>query len=259
MVAKSIAVRSSPARLRNSTGKNTTMSTGWSLSPVNEPFTQGPVDFRATMDAARQQGIFVNTIFCGSRQEGIATQWLSGAQLALGDFHVINHDHMVQVVATPYDEEIQRLGAEYNSTVIPVGRSGAEEKDRMAVQDEKIAAAPAASGASIERAVAKNTEQYSESNEWDLTTIFSKKKTVTSVKREELPAELKGKSEKEIETYAKQKSEKRGKIQARIDELSRKRNEYLSRESAKSAKGDDLGKATQASVRAQGKKLGFAF
>ncbi len=225
----------------------------------NEPFTQGPVDFRASMDAARQQGIFVNTIFCGSRQEGIATQWLTGAQLAQGDFHVINHDHMVQVVSTPYDDEIQRLGAEYNSTVIPVGRSGAEEKDRMAAQDEKIAAAPAASGASVERAVAKNTEQYSESNSWDLTTIFSKKKSVGSVKREELPAELKGKSEKEIEVYAKTKSEKRSKIQARIDELSRKRNEYLSREAARSAKGDDLGKATQASVRTQGKKLGFAF
>ncbi|AFM11246.1 CsgG/HfaB family protein [Turneriella parva] len=225
----------------------------------NEPFTQGPVDFRASVDAARQQGIFVNTIFCGSRQEGIATQWLTGAQLSQGDFHVINHDHMVQVVATPYDEEIQRLGAEYNSTVIPVGRAGAEEKDRMSVQDAKIAAAPAASGASIERAVAKNSEQYSESNEWDLTTIFSKKKSVTAVKREELPAELKGKSEKEIEAYAKQKSEKRSKIQARIDELSRRRNEYLSRESAKSAKGDDLGKATQASVKTQGKKLGFAF
>lgn len=225
----------------------------------NEPFTQGPVDFRASIDAARQQGIFVNTIFCGNRQEGIATQWQNGALLAQGDFHVINHDHMVQVVATPYDEEIQRLGAEYNSTVIPVGRTGAEEKDRMSVQDAKIAAAPAASGASVERAVAKNTEQYSENNDWDLTSIFTKKKAVNSVKREELPAELKGKSDKEIEIYAKQKSEKRSRIQARIDELSRKRNEYLSRESAKSAKGDDLGRATQASVRTQGKRLGFVF
>jgi TolB-like protein len=225
----------------------------------NELFTQGPHDFRASMETARQQGIFVNTIFCGSRQEGIATQWMAGAQLAQGDFHVINHDHMVQVMATPYDEEIQRLGSEYNSTVIPVGRSGAAEKDRMSVQDEKIAAAPAASGASVERAVAKNTAQYSESNDWDLTTIFSKKKAVSSVKREELPAELKGKSEEEIESFAKTKSEKRSKIQARIDELSRKRNEYLSRAAAKSTKSDDLGKATQVSVKTQGKKLGFAF
>ncbi|HNE19939.1 MAG TPA: CsgG/HfaB family protein, partial [Turneriella sp.] len=90
----------------------------------NEPFTQGPVDFRASMDQARAQGVFVNTIFCGNRQEGIATQWLTGAQLAQGDFHVINQDRMVQVVATPYDEEIQRLGAEYNATVIPMGNAG---------------------------------------------------------------------------------------------------------------------------------------
>ncbi len=225
----------------------------------NEAFTQGPVDFRTSMESARQQGIFVNTIFCGNRQEGIATQWMTGAQLAQGDFHVINQDQMVQVMQTPYDEEIQRLGAEYNSTVIPLGRAGEAEKDRMAVQDEKVAAAPAASGASVERAVAKNTQQYSESNDWDLTSIFSKKKAVTSVKREELPPELKGKSEKELEAYAKQKSAKRMQIQSRIDDLNRRRNEFISRESAKSAKGGDLGRATQASVRNQGKKTGFAF
>ena len=94
----------------------------------NEPFTQGPVDFRPVIADARAQGIFVNTIFCGNRQEGIATQWMAGAQLAQGDFHVINQDRMVQVMATPYDDEIQRLGAEYNSTVIPMGYQGKQEE-----------------------------------------------------------------------------------------------------------------------------------
>lgn len=225
----------------------------------NEAFTQGPVDFRTTMESARQQGIFVNTIFCGSRQEGIATQWMAGAQLAQGDFHVINQDRMVQVMQTPYDEEIQRLGIDYNATVVPLGRQGEAEKDRMATQDAKVAAAPAASGASVERAVAKNTTQYSESNEWDLTTIFAKKIAVASVKREDLPAELKGKSDKELEVYARQKSAERARIQSRIDDLNRKRNAYIGRETAKSSTAGDFGHATQASVKSQGKKSGFAF
>lgn len=225
----------------------------------NEPFTQGPVDFRPVMESARTQGIFVNTIFAGNRQEGIATQWLAGAQLAQGDFHVINQDRMVQVMTTPYDDEIQRLGNEYNSTVIPMGYAGKEEEDRMRVQDQKIAAAAPASGASVERAAAKASAQYSEANNWDLTTVFSKKKSVKSVKKEELPAELKGKSEKDIEKYVAEKNQKREKIQARMDELNRKRNEYISRESAKSSRHDDVGRATQASVKSQGKKSGFAF
>ena len=95
----------------------------------------------------------------------------------------------------------------------------------MRVQDQKIAAAAPASGASVERAAAKASAQYSEANNWDLTTVFSKKKSVKSVKKEELPAELKGKSEKDIEKYVAEKNQKRAKIQARMDELNRKRNE----------------------------------
>lgn len=225
----------------------------------NEPFTQGPVDFRASIDQARAQGVFVNTIFCGNRQEGIATQWLAGAQLAQGDFHVINQDRMVQVLATPYDGEIQRLGAEYNATVIPMGNTGRQEEARMQKQDAKIAAAAPASGASVERALAKNTEQYSESNSWDLTTLFRKKKGVAGVKKEELPAELKDKSAAELEAYVKDKAAQRSKIQTRIDELNRRRNDFISRQAVKSAGQNDLGTAMQASVKAQGKKSGIAF
>lgn len=225
----------------------------------NEPFTQGPVDFRGVMDTARTQGVFVNTIFCGNRQEGIATQWMAGAQLAQGDFHVINQDRMVQVMATPYDEEIQRLGAEYNTTVIPMGRVGKEEGERMHTQDQKVAAAAPASGASVERAAAKATSQYSESNSWDLTSIFTSKKSVASISKDELPADLRDKSAEELEGYVKEKNARRAKIQARIDELNKKRNGFISRESAKAPKGDDLGHATQASVKSQGKKSGFAF
>ena len=166
---------------------------------------------------------------------------------------------MVQVVATPYDEEIQRLGAEYNATVIPMGNAGRQEEDRMQKQDAKIAASAPASGASVERALAKNTEQYSESNSWDLTTVFRKKKGFANVKKDELPAELKGKSNAELEAYVKEKDAQRAKIQGRIDELNRKRNEYISRQAAKSAGQSDLGTAMQASVKAQGKKSGIAF
>ncbi len=225
----------------------------------NEAFTQGPVDFRASMADARRMGIFVNTIFCGSRQEGIATQWLAGAELAQGDFHVINQDRMVQVISTPYDAEIERLGSEYNTTVIPVGHAGREEADRMRKQDAKIAQAAPASGASVERALAKNTDQYSQNNFWDLTTLFQNKQSVATVRKEELPGELKGKSGAELEAYVKEKAARRAKIQARIDELKRKRNEYISRQAAKSAGQSDLCTAMQTSVKTQGKKSGIAF
>ncbi|HCF58525.1 MAG TPA: hypothetical protein DFS52_11095, partial [Myxococcales bacterium] len=37
----------------------------------NEPFNQGDVDYQAAIKRAISKGITVNTIFCGSEQEGI--------------------------------------------------------------------------------------------------------------------------------------------------------------------------------------------
>src|SRR5205807_1438924 len=45
----------------------------------NEPFTQGPVNFRDSCWKAMNRGISVNTIFCGDEQEGIGTHWKDGA------------------------------------------------------------------------------------------------------------------------------------------------------------------------------------
>src|SRR6185436_19799693 len=39
----------------------------------NEPFTQGPVDFRGVCSNARERGVVINTIFCGQMSEGIST------------------------------------------------------------------------------------------------------------------------------------------------------------------------------------------
>lgn len=225
----------------------------------NEPFTQGPVDFRASAEKARAMGIFVNTIFCGSRQEGIATQWLAGAQLAGGDFHFIDQNQVVQVMATPYDEEIRQLGAEYNTTVIPMGRAGRAEKERMHAQDAKIAAAAPASGATVERAMAKSAEQYSAGNDWDLTSVFSQKKSIEGLPREQLPAELQKKSDSEITAYVRAKEQKRAKIQARIAELKRKRDEYISTQAKGMKAPRDLASAMQSSIRSQGKKAGLVF
>ncbi|HSA24378.1 MAG TPA: vWA domain-containing protein, partial [Myxococcota bacterium] len=56
----------------------------WSPSPGdlklvyiagNEPFTQGGVDFRGAVKAAINRGIAVNTIHCGTYEEGVSSGW----------------------------------------------------------------------------------------------------------------------------------------------------------------------------------------
>ncbi|MFH1429321.1 MAG: vWA domain-containing protein, partial [Candidatus Margulisiibacteriota bacterium] len=84
----------------------------------NEPFTQGNVDYRTACRTAIQKGIIVNTIFCGSHQEGVNTNWKTGATLADGRY--INIDQNVQniYVAAPQDIEIANLSRKLNDTVV---------------------------------------------------------------------------------------------------------------------------------------------
>src|SRR5688500_13329059 len=58
----------------------------------NEPFTQGPVDFRSAIPPAVEKGIVINTIHCGDRDAGMSTQWAAGADLGRGKFLNINQD-----------------------------------------------------------------------------------------------------------------------------------------------------------------------
>ena len=50
----------------------------------NEPFTQGPVDYKTSCKGAIEKGIIVNTIHCGDEATGIRDMWQDGAKLADG-------------------------------------------------------------------------------------------------------------------------------------------------------------------------------
>jgi len=73
----------------------------WSPSPNdlklifiagNEPFTQGPVDYRDACREAIAKGIMINTIHCG---DGIPDDWRDGAVLADGKAISINQNAQV--------------------------------------------------------------------------------------------------------------------------------------------------------------------
>src|ERR1041384_6344186 len=58
----------------------------------NEPFTQGEVPYRVSCTLAQQRDVVVNTIFCGPYDEGVETEWKSGATLTGGTYIRIAQD-----------------------------------------------------------------------------------------------------------------------------------------------------------------------
>jgi hypothetical protein len=123
----------------------------------NEPFTQGSQDFRKACKEAIAKGIIVNTIFCGSRAEGISSNWKEGADLADGMYSNIDQNEQIAYIAAPQDDEINRLGQELNQTYVAFGAKGKEAKELQARQDSN--AQSVAPAVMAERSLAKASAQ----------------------------------------------------------------------------------------------------
>lgn len=226
----------------------------------NEAFNQGTINYKDVIAKAKSKHIYTNTIFCGSRDEGIQTFWQNGASLGDGKFFNIDSNQKVIYIETPYDAKISQYNSQLNDTYISYGSRGSEMKMKQTVQDSN-AEMQSASNA-VERAVSKSKKNAYKNDHWDLVDKAEKDKSyLTSIKEEELPAELKGKNKAEISKIVAQKSADRDKIQKEIEILAKKRQEFIDTETKKrgNIEGDDLGKAIEKSILEIGKKNGYSF
>lgn len=224
----------------------------------NEEFTQGSVDFRAACKRAIAKGIVVNTIFCGAKQEGIATHWKDGAELADGSFLSIDHNARVAEIPAPQDKEIARLGQELNKTYIGYGARAAEGAGRQQAQDANaVAAAPSVN---VARQAAKAKAVYSNA-EWDL--VDAKKEGTVDLEKmnaKDLPAEMQKMTPAERKTYVEQKEKKRAEIQVQIKKLDSDRSKFIAEELKKQKPtSTTLDRAVITATRSTGEKKGYKF
>ncbi|MCE4064081.1 VWA domain-containing protein [Chryseobacterium gleum] len=225
----------------------------------NEAFDQGKINYREVVSKAKNKNIYINTIFCGSREEGIQTFWQNGASLGGGKYFNIDSDRKVLYIETPYDTRISECNAKLNDTYIYYGNHGSEYRLKQITQD-KNAEMQSASNL-VERAVAKSKKNAYKNDHWDLVDKAEKDAGfIATVKESELPAELKGKSKEEIQKIIVTKAAAREKIQKEIEELSKKRQTYIDSEMKKRGTGDsdDLGKAIESSILELAKKNGYS-
>jgi hypothetical protein len=225
----------------------------------NEPFDQGKINYKEVVANAKRKNIYTNTIFCGDRNEGIQTFWQNGAVLGDGKYFNIDSDKKVIYIETPYDVKISECNSKLNDTYIYYGRRGSEYKSNQIAQD-KNAEVQSVSNA-VERTVAKSKKNAYKNEHWDLVDKAEKDANfMASVKEDELPAELKGKSKEEVKKAVAIKSAERDKIQREIEVLSKKRQDFIDAEMKKrgNSDSDDLGKAIETSILELAKKNGYS-
>lgn len=224
----------------------------------NEPFNQGPIDYKKILKIAATKDIIVNTIYCGPYDQGVKEFWYDGALQTQGSYFNINSNEEIKHIDTPYDKEIITANDSLNKTYVGYGKTGVYRASKQAEEDQNASSKGYA--VMSERAEAKSKSNYKNAN-WDLVDgIEQGNVKLDSIHAEDLPAELKGKSKEEQTKYLDGKKADRTKYQNKIGELSKKREEYITEEMKKINESEakkDLGSAIVESLVATAQKTGF--
>jgi hypothetical protein len=223
----------------------------------NEPFTQGDVDYKTACKKAVKNGIVVNTIFCGSYDEGVQTMWKDGADLSDGKYINIDHNAAIVHIDAPQDADIIKLGQELNKTYIAFGNYGREKKEMQAEQDANSMSL--SNEVMVERSVTKSGGQYRNSN-WDL--VDAKKDgsvKIEELKDEDLPDEMKKMTVQERKAYVDKMEKERAQIQAKINKLNDERSKYVAKKMLENKNDSTLDAVMIRTIREQAKQKNYKF
>ena len=223
----------------------------------NEPFDQGPKDYKETCKLATKKDVVINTIFCGAWEEGVRTHWKDGADIGKGKALNIEQDKKIIHIKTPWDERMFELNIRLNRTYIGYGSAGKEMKMRQTAQDANAAEYGVSNAAS--RTSYKAKAQY-RNESWDVVDAAEKDADkVVNMKTEELPEEMQKMSATERKTHIEKLRKERDDAKKEIVELEKKIALFTAEEVKKQGNNLTLDKVLQDAVIEQAKGKGFVF
>ena len=223
----------------------------------NEPFTQGSVDYKIACKDAISKGIIINTIYCGSYDEGLQTNWKDGADLADGSYINIDQNQEIVHIDTPFDDELVKLGQKINETYIAYGYDGDELKQRQKEQDDN--ASNLAPSVMVERSVTKGSGQY-KNESWDLVDAKANGSVdIEEIPKDQLPEEMQDMSIEERKTYIDKKAKEREDYQNQINDLDKQRRNYIDQKIAENPEDNTLDAAMLKIIREQASNKNYKF
>ncbi len=223
----------------------------------NEPYDQGPKDYKESCQKAAKKGIIINTVHCGDWQQGVREHWKDGAECAKGKYLNIDQDKKIIHIRTPYDDKMFELNIRLNKTYIGYGSKGNDMKMRQEKQDAEASKYGSANASS--RAAYKAKVQY-DNREWDLVDAAKNDQSVVlKAKKEELPDEMQQMSSEERVKYVEKMATERAALQKEIQDLEKKIKEFTAAERLKQGEDLTLDKVMNEAVVEQAKSKAFIF
>lgn len=194
--------------------------------------------YPASCEMAAKAGLVINTIQCG-REAATTPIWQEIARSAEGEYFQIDQSGGMVAIATPYDEELARLGAALGGTVIAYG----DHKAQAAQADKRAAAGriedAAAPAALAERAVyqAAGAGEKTLTGAQELVAdIREGRVNLEDIPADELPPEMQKMTPAERTEHVARQTQEREKIQQRILDLDKQRRDFIKDNTAAAGK-----------------------
>lgn len=194
------------------------------------------VRYHTTLEVARRNEIVVNAIQCGSQGDTEAI-WREIAQLGAGEYSQIGQNGGVEIVQTPFDEELMRLNVSIGETIVGYG-SVARQNSIRESQRNAEAAPPSASADRLSYNSASGTVVGGGGDLVDA--IADGTVDLGDVDDDELPTNMRSMSPAERAAYIEQQTAQRAAIQTQIDNLLTQRRQYLEAERARRLEAGEL-------------------
>lgn len=217
------------------------------------------VKYEASCRLAAERGITINTIQCGTDPETTPI-WQSIARLAEGEFFQIDQSGGMTAVATPYDEELARLGRELDSTLLAYGSSAAQAAlaDKVAASRAIDAAAPAE--ALAERAACKAEGGATLLGRQELVQDCADGKVnLAELKDEELPDAMRSMTPAQRVAFVQQQAQARSSCQARIADVNTQRQNFIRDKLAESGGKDSFDQKVLQALKALAARKGIEY
>jgi Mg-chelatase subunit ChlD len=223
---------------------------------------QDDVKYPHTLKLANARGIVVNTIQAGSSAP-TRLVWSKIAAAGHGQYAQVSQDGNMVAIATPFDERLAELSKQLDETRVYYGSKDVLEQKRKKQQAaDKLH--ESASLASRARRATFNVSKSGKSNLLGdselIDDVTSGRVELNAIKKEHLPAPMRAMAPKAQQALISEKSQQRKALQARISELSSKRDDYIKQQVKESGGAkDSLDHKLYGAIREQALRSGIHY
>ena len=212
-------------------------------------------DFREIAEQGRKQGILVNALYAGNREQGVVELWPEVARAGNGTFSSIDPEVSTIQIATPQDEELLRLNAGLIETYLAYGSDGEKGLANQVAQDANASRLGVQSCSS--RIVAKGSALYNNA-QWDLVdATLQDGFDLAALSIDDLPEPMRAMTHDERVAFVDARRDQREQVQLEIQQVSAEREAYLQQVLVREGKAGGLDEAMREAIREQAKAKGL--